>query len=584
MCGYLFHNFKPDVEIPNNLLRHRGPDNYSVYSINNRYFHHWRLSIIDLSDTANQPIESHCGTYRMVYNGEIYNYNNLKEYLEKRYRQEFKTTSDTEVLFYGIINEGADFVKKLNGMFSFLFHDNSTDKIIMARDYFGIKPLYYCMEDKNLIVSSEIGPIQHLSVRTRCFNKEVQGELLNYGYVYGDKTLYKGISKLEPGTILIINLRDNAIKASIQFSPELPDNKLVDVREALANSVRDQIISDVPIGVLNSGGIDSGLVTYQIGQFYKKIRRAESYTAVFRNTPNIDESLFAKKVAKISDLNYTEVDINTQNLGKKLKELILFNREVILHPNAYNIYLLGVEASKRVKVLLSGEGSDELFQGYKFFRIIPLLKYGVFRMLISIKRNHPYKNFRFSSKGFEILRSKYLYTSIECEEWFSRKYPEMSTSIKGRNVLFSNTYDNFGLSKDAFVELERHLYLPPLLDRQDRMLMASSIEGRVPFLDNNLLQYLKTNKEIKFSSLFSTKIPLTNLYHRLVGSRRKKFAFATPLSDYVNALRNEIDFSLLLGQYSKEVDISEQDLLKIYSEGDDQVKWIFLNLLVLCPC
>jgi asparagine synthase (glutamine-hydrolysing) len=583
MCGYLFHNFKPDEEIPKELLNHRGPDNYTVHSVNNRYFHHWRLSILDLSDTANQPIESHCGTHRMIYNGEIYNYNDLRNYLEKTYHQEFKTTGDTEVLFYGLINEGAHFVKKLNGMFSFLFYDKSADNVLMARDFFGIKPIYYFMEDNKLIVSSEIGPIQHLSARARGFNKEVQCELLNYGYVYGDKTLYEGVSKLEPGSILRINLGDNSIEELKKFSPALTAKKSFKVEEALATSVRGQIISDVPIGVLNSGGIDSGLVTYLVGQYYNKNRRAESYTAVFTDTPNIDESSFAKKVAESSGLNSTQVDINSQELGKRLKELILFNREVLLHPNAFNIYLLGKEASKRVKVLLSGEGSDELLQGYKFFRIIPLLKYGLFRAFISKKRNHPYKNFKFSYNGDNIYRSKYLYTSVECVDWFSRKYPKMSTSLMSRNSLFNDIFEKFGISKEAFVELERHLYLPPLLDRQDRMLMASSIEGRVPFLDNNMLQYLHTKKDSEFSSLFKSKIPLTNLYYEVFGSRRKKFAFATPLKDYVKALKGEIDFNVRMAQYSKEVGISQKDLLSLYKTGDDQVKWILLNLLVLCP-
>jgi asparagine synthase (glutamine-hydrolysing) len=583
MCGYLFHNFKPEVKIQKDLLSHRGPDNYSFSSIGNRFFHHWRLSIIDLSDGANQPIESKCGNYRMVYNGEVYNYNSLRLYLEEHYQHDFITSSDTEVLFYGLIYEGSNFVKKLNGMFSFVFYDKTVDEVILARDYFGIKPLFYSYQDEKLIVSSEIGPIHHLSEDTRQFNKEVQGELISCGFVYGTNTLYKGVEKLEPGSILKINLGLNLITELIYYSPDLTNLKSCDIEEALSCSVVGQLISDVPIGVLNSGGIDSGLVTYLVGKYGNKEIRAESYTAVFTDTPRIDERSFAKNVAEISGLNYNEVDINSQELGKSLKELILFNKEVLLHPNAYNIFLLGKEASKKVKVLLSGEGSDELLQGYKFFRIIPLLKFSMFRFLISRKKNHPYKNYKLSIRGHELFRAKYAYTPIKFQEWFSNKYPELSYSMSRRNSLYKDVFKKFSVSKDAFVDLERLLYLPPLLDRQDRMLMASSIEGRVPFLDNYLLGYLKFGKSNKLSSLFGTKIKLTEVYHRIFGIRRKKFAFAIPLKDYVNALKDEIDFDNKISLYSRTTGISKSDLLKIYNEGDFQLKWILLNLFILCP-
>ena len=583
MCGYLFHNFKPEFEVPRSLLSHRGPDNYSNYSINNRFFHHWRLSILDLSESANQPIESDCGRYRMIYNGEIYNYSDLKNYLKEEYQQKFNTTGDTEVLFYGLINEGTSFVKKLNGMFSFVFHDNTKDEVILVRDYFGIKPLYYSIKEEKLIVSSEIGPIQYLSEHTRNFNKEVQGELISCGYVYGSETLYNGISKLEPGSILKINLGNNSILDLIHYTPSLDKIYLNDIEDALSKSVKGQVISDVPIGVLNSGGIDSGLVTYLVGIEYGRENTADSYTAVFADSPQIDERTFARDIANHSGLRYNEVDVSLQELGRSLKELILFNREVLLHPNAYNIYLLGRDASKKVKVLLSGEGSDELLQGYNFFRVVPLLKYRFFRYLLARKNNHPYKNFKSIKSGHDVLKAKYSYTSIGFQDWFSSKYPDLAISMTNRESLYKQTYYCHSLDKKGFVDLERRLYLPPLLDRQDRMLMASSIEGRVPFLDNHVLGYMESVKFKSLSSLINTKIPLTKLYSKIFGRKRKKFAFATPLKDYVYALEREIDVNAKIALYSDSVGISRKDLLKMYDEGDFQNKWILLNLLILCP-
>jgi asparagine synthase (glutamine-hydrolysing) len=584
MCGFLFHNFAEIAHsIPKSLLEHRGPDNYSVMSRGDYFFHHWRLSILDLSTNANQPISSEDFRYTMIYNGEIYNFKELRKDLERDYDYTFKTTSDTEVLFYGLIFEGKQFIPKLNGMFSFVFYDQEKDELTVARDFFGIKPLYYYYNRDKVIFSSEISPFHYLEGSTRELSGDVQVEVLSCGYVSGKNTIYKGIYKLEPGSILTLSFSSSECSLDTEsYHPNFDSFLARNASESLFKSISGQVLSDVPLGVLNSGGIDSGLVSYLVGSRKEVDNKIYSFTATFKKNPSIDESRDARSVALKSGLSHIEVELENSKLGKELKRLILFNKEVLVHPNSYNIYLLGERAKDKVKVLLSGEGSDELFQGYNIFRVVPFLKYKLGRRLISwIKNNqHPYGYFFLSNNLLDVYRLKYNYLHPEYLNVLTLTYPELSTSLANRERLYNAAYLKYGFSKAGFSFLERKLYLPPLLDRQDRMLMRSSIEGRVPFLDNYVFSYVQNNNA-NLSNVFHGKLELRKLFNGIFNFSKQKFAFATPLSEYVSALESEINFRECAEAYCAAFTIDYNLFTKIYEKGSDQVKWIFLNVLIL---
>jgi asparagine synthase (glutamine-hydrolysing) len=583
MCGFLFHNFSELMDdFPNEILRHRGPDNYSVHSHNNFFFHHWRLSILDLSISANQPIISDCNRYRMVYNGEIYNFREIRKELEVNYGHVFKTSSDTEVLFYGLIYEGKRIIAKLNGMFALVFDDSEKGEQIMARDYFGIKPLFYYTSETKLVASSEIAPIHYLVSATRCFRKDVQAEALSCGYISGKNTLYEGIYKLEPGTIMTFKHGTSLITRTERYKPNLEDLKVNDFNSALNQSIKGQVLSDVPIGVLNSGGIDSGLVSYFVGKSLDFGKSVKSFTAIFKENKEIDESSFAKYVATFSGLNHVEVSVEHENLGIELKRLIKYNKEVLVHPNSYNIFLLGKKAKESVKVLLSGEGSDELFEGYNYNRLFFLMKTRLGRKILGITRkNHPYSNISIARNKSEVYSLKYSYLSPDYTNFLISNCSHLSNSLKDRNVQYQKIFSEFGLTKKGFSILELMFYLPPLLDRQDRMLMASSIEGRVPFLDNYILAFLKDINNNRLSSFIHGKIPVRSLFKAIFGTNRKKFAFSTPLKTYISELESVIQCETLIRDYAIEMKIEPDKLLEIYSSSNFQVKWIILNIVIL---
>ena len=402
------------------IMKHRGPDDigYAIISTDNRFVKNikflppyfpkeinvflgfCRLSIQDLSVSGNQPMISKLNKSVLMMNGEIYNSIDLKKILkEKGYY--FKGTSDTEVVLNAIIEFGFhEAISKLNGMFAIVYYDNLKNKLYLARDVFGIKPLYIANTKSFLSFSSELKSFKYLEGFSFVLNESNIDEYVLFGNLR-QQTLFKNIENLEPGIILEYDLKNNKISNSKYNCLVRSEKKeLVDI---INQEINSQLVSDVPVGLQLSGGVDSSLVAYFASLNYKK--KLNSFSIIFKNK-NFSESEYIKIISKKIKMKTHSKILRSDFFFKQLENITWHLEHPINHPNSVGIYLLCEHAKKHVKVLLSGEGADEIFGGYPLFiylqnpfaqlYFLSILKFynfcKVFRKFLKIKllRSIPY--------------------------------------------------------------------------------------------------------------------------------------------------------------------------------------------------
>ena len=375
MCGFVsIHtenkNLEKIIPILDNMvskINHRGPDGEGKIHVPYKaLFGHRRLSIID-KENGQQPMCSENQRYTIVFNGEIYNYVELRELL-KQEGVLFTSSSDTEVLFKLLIKKGFKALEYLNGMFSFVFHDSKTNTWIAARDHFGIKPLYYALCGSELVFASEIKSIlEHPEIKAERDEYSLQ-HYLTFQFCLDNRTLFKGIKKVKPGH-LIIGCGSKIVKEACYWktdyqvdtdkSEEWFENKL---QLLLENSLDLQMRSDVPVGAYLSGGLDSSLVSVLASKKYGK--PLPMFHGKFKESSEYDESSFAKEVAKFSKGNYFEIIPTKEDFVKFLPNLIYSLDEPLAGPGVFPQYITSKLAAKHVKVVLGGQGGDEIFAGY----------------------------------------------------------------------------------------------------------------------------------------------------------------------------------------------------------------------------
>lgn len=544
MCGFLgFVNFN-GVGL-NNLkaisanLHHRGPDDSSEYIDNLKkiYFSHSRLSIIDISKNGIQPMQSKSGRYILMFNGEIYNFKSLKEKYLTNYN--FKSTSDTEVILALIELYGfSDTIKKLEGMFAISLYDKLLNKIYLAKDRFGEKPLYYFHTKKKnqFFFTSDLIVLS----KTNLISKEINDFAINlyfkYNYIPSPFSIYKDIYKLEPGTILEYNIDNNKFHLfnyfkSIDLFKEKKnnlnyENATLKLEKLLIEKIKDQLIADVPLGTFLSGGIDSTLVTSIIAkQFNQNI---DAFTIGFDNK-EFDETNKAREIAKYLQINHHVEILNKKHITDILENLPYFYSEPFADSSQIPTFFLSQIARKKVKVSLSGDGGDELFGGYNryLFSIKYLNKLNYIplslRTLIS-KLMLTMNKYNLVSSTAEILgfNKKYAYFNNKIEKIIkiltfknNRDYYDLLTTNDFKNLidskLFNASYESNPILDqinfeeniyDSLTQADLITYLPDdILCKVDRASMANSLEIRSPFLNHkianfaiNLPQKYKINK------------------------------------------------------------------------------------------
>ncbi|OGE36809.1 asparagine synthase (glutamine-hydrolyzing) [Candidatus Daviesbacteria bacterium RIFCSPLOWO2_01_FULL_39_12] len=546
-------------------IQHRGPDQKGMYIDRHIAMGIRRLSIIDLS-TGNQPIENEDGSVTVVFNGEIYNYQDLSEQLKKK-GHKFKTKSDTEVLVHLYEEYGSKMSKYLNGMFAFAIWDKVKQSLFLSRDPAGIKPLYFYQIGKTLIFASEIKSL----LSNPKVKKDVDPNALKLysflGYIPGKLSIFKNIRKLLPGHSLIYS--KNGKNITNFFTIE--SNKFSsagDIDYILEKAVTSQAVADVPLGVLLSGGIDSSLVAYYLTKGSSK--RINSFSIAFAEK-SFDESYYARVVSSFLHTKHHEEVFKSEDVINLFPKILQKMDEPFADPSLFPTYKLCQLTKKYVKVALSGDGGDELFGGYptyqghllagKLKRLLPRNIAGVAIKLIN-SFGVSFENYPKSETLKRFLQGLHKNDLERHFEWMSLGG---SSKLLGMN---SNLLRLLGgeISKittdipTKFQLLDFYTYLmDDLLVKVDRASMFNSLEVRVPLLDLTVLDYAFKvgNKHV---SLLETKKVLRSLAREKLPeeiANRKKKGFGIPLSKWL--FDGLSDFCLDFLQNKKLYDFFDQE-------------------------
>ena len=500
MCGitgvYYFDKKKPDLSLLKKMgdtISHRGPDHEGYYRNNEGIgFCHRRLSILDLTDSGNQPMSNENETIWLVFNGEIYNYKELKANLERK-GYKFKSNSDTEIIIKCYEEYGVDCVKYFNGMFAFSLWDSKNDIFFAARDRIGIKPFYYYSNDKMFAFASEI---KSLHVHPEIIKEPNDEGIFNYllfDHQIDHQTWFKNINTLEPGSFLIIKNNNLSIKKfwSIKFDIDyLRSFKSFkkELGKTIIDSVESHWQSDVPVGAHLSGGVDSSSIVSIASKILNK--SLDTFSSAFDLGKEFDERKEINIVVKDSKTNHHQISISADDIKNNLEKIIYHMDEPVIGPAILPMYRISELVKKsNVKVVNGGQGVDEMFGGYK-----PYFSLAASNLLNNFKqKNFPYTElFYFPSylfKGGTIKRFKNkIFKKFKknktTQNWIKGNNIQKQI-IEGTNAMRNETSNLQPFEKAAYVSLR--YYLPALLHQEDRMSMAWSIESRVPMLDNRII-------------------------------------------------------------------------------------------------
>ena len=526
MCGILaVLNFDPENQVREPLLRqmtdtmaHRGPDDAGLWINGSVGLGHRRLAILDLSSAGRQPMTNEHGTIWITYNGEIYNFQELRQTLESR-GHSFRSHTDTEIVLHAYEEWGTECLSRFNGMWAFALWDEGHRSLFVARDRLGIKPLVYYHDRDRFICASEIKGI--LSDRTvpRNIDPQALHHYLSLMNIPAPFTIYQGIRKLESGHYLLIKDRsvEDRVYWDLAVGEEVSDNQrniLEQLDVYLQDSIKRRMISDVPIGVFLSGGVDSSLVSAIAAKFKMK-EPLDTFTVGFDGLGDHDESFWARLVANHIHSKHHETDLPFDFI-KTLPHLIQLFDEPFAISSGLALYLMAREVSKQIKVVLTGDGGDEVFGGYPWrhslldqyldwFDLWPLSrlhKDSEKKPTLPIRWKTTLRKMRMKQifdalkcdnstlRQWMYLQSLYCYNEIEKEELYNPEWTHQVSFVKTDHLLMDH------LPKKASNRLARWIYLDlkttladEMLAKVDKATMACGLEARVPFLDYRLVEY-----------------------------------------------------------------------------------------------
>lgn len=564
MCGIIGFN-KNNEKIMKDLLKEiksRGPDQEGIEIFKNLTFGFRRLSIQDLSENGSQPMFDKKKKFCIIFNGEIFNFKELRTKLEKK-GYKFKSKTDSEVILYSYIEYGEDCLKYFNGQFSFCIYDIKKKELFIARDRLGIRPLYYYKNKNDFIFASELKVILKSENKKFELDKEQINHFFHFGFPDVEKTIFKKIKKLLPGHFLKYDLSKNKIKIKKYWDLKNNIKKKISfsrakeiIDEKINKSIDYRIISDRPVGAFLSGGLDSSLI---VALMSKRIEKLHTFSVTFNNQ-KYDESKFAKIVSKKFKTIHHELEFNSDDVKRLIKKTSEIYDEPFADPTSIPSYLISKYAKKKVDVCLSGAGADELFFGYKRYHHFKILeKYQrlpqIFKTTIS--------NILSLSKNMKIMKIN----SILSEKTLENKYSTLFTSSYGPGLKYNKKkYFHFKKNNDpTYFDLKE--YLPSnLLYKEDLAGMASSLETRFPYLDHKFVEFVfSLNNKIKSKNnnvkYLLKEVALNYLPREIV--YRKKKSFSVPYEEY---FRNELkEFT--------EKQLKEFTTLKIFNEKIITLIW-----------
>jgi len=591
-------------------MRHRGPDDEGSYISGPIGLGHRRLSIIDLN-TGKQPIANEDNTIWIVFNGEIYNYQELRKELIKN-GHVFRTETDTEVIIHLYEEYGEKFLSRLRGMFAFALWNETKRELFLARDRVGIKPLYYYCDGTSIIFASEIKAI----LKDPAVKKEIAYPVIDrfftYFYTPGIDTLIKNIYKLSPGCFMLIKDGKMKTKHYWDLSFAVCETGLTfreqkeQLLELLRESAQLHMVSDVPVGILLSGGVDS---TALLNLSLEAGKKLSTFTIGFDGEDFEDERVYAKLAAEKFGSTHYEMTIRASDFVNFLPEYVMHMEEPVCEPPAIALYYISKLAKEHVKVLISGEGGDEAFAGYQNYRNFIFLenlktilgpanktasfifdKLGNYAPLKKIKKYAPLMRMPLDQYYYSRSTTPYDFFNREIDDLYSPEFKSMVSkkfSLEPTDSCFKTIkYTDDVLSKMLYIDTKT--WLPDdLLIKADKITMANSIELRVPLLDHKVLEfaanlpsYCKVNgltTKYILKEVFADKVPVEII-------ERKKTGFPVPyqrwfrrdLKQYVNdILLDQRTFSR--GYFRKG---AIEKILAINNAGAEYSKEIF-SLLVL---
>lgn len=503
ICGVAYSD--PSRPVAERLLEgmrdriaHRGPDGLGLRRWPGAGIAHTRLSIIDLAGGA-QPLANEDESVWVTFNGEIYNYRELTALLEDRGHR-FRTRSDTEVLVHLYEEFGLDFPARLNGMFALALYDRERRRTVLVRDHLGIKPLFYAVTSKGLFYGSNVSTVLAGADLSPTIRRESLQEYLIFRYVAGDRSFFEGVHRLPGGHLAVWEQGRLELRRFWELAPQPdrgrrhPEALAEELDRRLRQSVTDQLVSDVPVGTFCSGGVDSGLVTgYAAASTGADL---DSFSVGFDESA-WDETPMARDTAERFGTRHHVLRARAEDVPELLPELVARHEEPLSHPNSVPLYQLSRFARERVKVVLTGEGADELFCGYPRYHIARLrgllegVPVGVLRLTGALRALPGHRVDKLADLLPLPLEDSLLLNSAYVA-------PDRVADLTGEPVAPALTHRRQLLrrasrgTRDATAALSRYellTYVGCALDRMDRMSMAWGLEARVPFLDVDLVEW-----------------------------------------------------------------------------------------------
>ena len=564
ICGYQGIKDKGLIKDMLNSLVHRGPDDYGIYNDKNITLGHRRLSIIDLNN-GKQPIYNEDKSMIISFNGEIYNYQELRKELQEK-GHIFSTNTDTEVIVHAYEEYGLDCLSKFNGMFAFALWDKKKKELLLARDRFGTKPLYYYSKNNIFIFASEIKAILEYGQLAIDYNPQAIIDYFTYHYLSGDKTYFKDILLLKPGHYL--TLAQGKLKQGkfweLHYAPQKNPRMVQEFKDIFERTITRQLISDVEVGSTLSGGFDASSIALSASK--KVDKKLSLFTIWFKEGGKYDETFLTNKIASLMDANLHSQAIESCSFVKESKKLIYHLDVPGNGTPIFSQYLLSRLISKHVKVVLTGVGGDELMGGYHVFKSFnfldkfsknPLHIFALIRLFKSHEffRGIYFVGFPFLDKEVRKTGLFVVFNKAERKKLFTSRF---YNSVK--------LYDPSQLGEipanSSFVERALHTYLKIFLPTgvllQDKVSMAHSLESRVPFCDNEILDFtlsLSMDDKLKNNELkYILKESMRDILPTEVYNQPKK-GFPTPFSIWFRKdLRNYV-YHLLLDKKTVEREI-----------------------------
>jgi asparagine synthase (glutamine-hydrolysing) len=561
------------------VLTHRGPDGAGLWSDDHAILAHRRLSIVDLAG-GHQPLSNEDGRIWVTYNGEIYNHRDVRTQLEGAGHR-YATNCDTETIVHAYEEWGDDCAHRFRGMFAFGIWDAPKRRLLLVRDRLGVKPLYWARAGDSLLFASEIKSILASGIIPASANRHALSEVLATRYTSGDETLFEGIQKLLPGHRLIFE--NNQVRTEQYWDlpldgpdPELErqddETLIARFRDLLRESVRLRLMADVPLGAFLSGGIDSTVVAALMAR--EMDRPVQTFSVAFADH-GFNELSYAREAAEAIGADSHEIVINDGDFFAALPKMVWHEDEPIAHPSSVPLHFVSALARQHVKVVLTGEGSDELLAGYgKYPRALAnWAAGGVYERLVpgavrsaiasSVVPRLPGRIGRLAARSFVAMprRPADMFLDNFAGMPMQQQHALLNASITSGADPYAASLGYYGRINGTSGVLDRLLYtdmktyLVELLMKQDQMSMSMSIESRVPFLDHHLVEFaMRLPHRLKLRGLTTKRILRESVRGIIPESilTRPKMGFPVPFSGWVGGAWNDMAREVLLDRRSRE--------------------------------